>query len=644
MSNHVIEYVIRAKDETKAGIAEAVTRLKEHYAAVKDTLSMETEEYRKAMKAVIQYRELESPKGRRLTKREIWGDEVVNSQKYVPKALRQMIPPWMEYSKKVNDAADANKAFGATTGGSMAILSRMPGVIGETARIVRLLGVAVKGALGPVGAIAIAFMAGYTAGKKLADALKLTKDPFDKIKEANKRAKEAAELAAEAFNKQREAWLKLEESIADSAERATAHIDKQAAAYLRLQDAMKAVQDAGDDQEELALQRQKFYDMAMAGSSKYQIQDPATGEYIQGNANLASQVGAYYDVLIAEHKKEVALKKEDYEIGKQEYDIEQKRQKLEIASRSENRLRSDVADAETKLAEQRAKERDAEWNFLNYKRRYLDEEDESARKSYESTKKRYEEEKKKTAEEQRRYDSITRRFSKASTARSDIEAELEVAEQELEAAEIRRQSVEDRQELAIDEAKKKYDDFMDGQDERTKEAQKRLQEQIQKDIQDRLAEEERDRLAMERRLHEQRKRDAREEAEAAAKVSEDAQERLSAARSAAARAWGWYRNKDSLKTQIDEEKAEAAAQVQFEKDLAWLKRRKGTEWRGKYDKETGTWRTAKEYSLDDEAVRRVAIAREEEKAAERYARETAENAQAARDFLEKIAEVITEEE
>ena len=115
----------------------------------------------------------------------------------------------------------------------------------------------------------------------------------------------------------------------------------------------------------------------------------------------------------------------------------------------------------------------------------------------------------------------------------------------------------------------------------------------------------------------------------AAAEAADADARLAAAKSAVAVAWGWYRDKDSLKAQLDEEKADAAAQVQFEKDFGRLKSR-------------SDWRTAKNLSLDQEAVRRVAIAREEEAAAREYAKVTAEASKRAADSLEAIEAAFNE--
>ena len=114
-----------------------------------------------------------------------------------------------------------------------------------------------------------------------------------------------------------------------------------------------------------------------------------------------------------------------------------------------------------------------------------------------------------------------------------------------------------------------------------------------------------------------------------------AQSRLSAAQEKSRQAWGWYRDKDSLVAQLEEERAEAAAQKQFEKDFEKLRSR-------------SDWRTAAAYgsgkmgalSLDEEATRRVALAREEEAAAKEYAKKTAEECARSAAALEAIQNTI----
>lgn len=100
---------------------------------------------------------------------------------------------------------------------------------------------------------------------------------------------------------------------------------------------------------------------------------------------------------------------------------------------------------------------------------------------------------------------------------------------------------------------------------------------------------------------------------------------VSAAESKLQQAWGWYRDKDSMAAQIAEEKADAQARKQFEKDFERLKDRRRD------------WRKAENLSVDDEAVRRVALAREEKEAAERHLAEIERN---TADLAAKLDELL----
>ena len=115
------------------------------------------------------------------------------------------------------------------------------------------------------------------------------------------------------------------------------------------------------------------------------------------------------------------------------------------------------------------------------------------------------------------------------------------------------------------------------------------------------------------------------------KEEADAKTRLQEAERAEKQAWGWYRDRDSWKAQLEEERADAEAQKQFDKDFESLKSR------------YRDWRTSDRLSDDDELIRRVALAREEKAAAEEYAKQTAEATQACADALEAIQDAITEE-
>lgn len=148
-------------------------------------------------------------------------------------------------------------------------------------------------------------------------------------------------------------------------------------------------------------------------------------------------------------------------------------------------------------------------------------------------------------------------------------------------------------------------------------------------------EEEKTRLALEREIAKERDRlwkeniKTQEEEYRRAQTEEAAaQARLAEATAKESQAWGWYRNRDSWAAQLAEERADAEAQKQFEKDFESMKFR------------NRDWRTSDRLNDEDELIRRVALAREEKQAAEEYARETAKATQACADALEAIQNAI----
>lgn len=102
---------------------------------------------------------------------------------------------------------------------------------------------------------------------------------------------------------------------------------------------------------------------------------------------------------------------------------------------------------------------------------------------------------------------------------------------------------------------------------------------------------------------------------------------VSAAESKLQQAWSWYRDKDSMAAQLQEEKANAEAEKQYEKDFEKLR------WKHR------DWRKAENLSVDEEAVRRVAIAREEKEAAEKHLAEIEKNTAELAAKLDELLQV-----
>ena len=182
----------------------------------------------------------------------------------------------------------------------------------------------------------------------------------------------------------------------------------------------------------------------------------------------------------------------------------------------------------------------------------------------------------------------------------------------------------ERKQKSLEEGQRKIDE------RRAIERAKAEEDEARKAAQEAEAErqrEEAERLRMEERIHAKRVSLMRAEMDQRRREAADAQTRLAAAESDERRAWGWYRDRDAWKAQLQEERDEAEAQKQFDKDFADLKNRHRD------------WRTAK-LSDDEEIVKRVALAREEKAEAQEYAAKTAEAAEQAANALDRIQDIL----
>ena len=171
-------------------------------------------------------------------------------------------------------------------------------------------------------------------------------------------------------------------------------------------------------------------------------------------------------------------------------------------------------------------------------------------------------------------------------------------------------------------AEKRAAEEMKRAEEEKKAAEKAAAERARLDAQE-AARRERERQAeLAARIRDHQKLLAAERAEESKSRSA-----VSAAESKLQQAWGWYRDKDSMAAQIAEEKADAQARKQFEKDFERLKFRRRD------------WRKAENLSVDEEAVRRVALAREEKEAAEKHLAEIERNTADLAAKLDELLEV-----
>lgn len=137
-----------------------------------------------------------------------------------------------------------------------------------------------------------------------------------------------------------------------------------------------------------------------------------------------------------------------------------------------------------------------------------------------------------------------------------------------------------------------------------------------------MAERKRLREEADAEAHASRVEDIRAEAAVSEAAEGAARDRLARARSAASTAWGWYRDPEAFRRQLAEEKADAEAQKRFGRDEESLRGRTN-------------WRTRR---LDDdqEAVRRVVLAREEERAASENLAKIERNTAGLNDMLKNL--------
>jgi hypothetical protein len=126
--------------------------------------------------------------------------------------------------------------------------------------------------------------------------------------------------------------------------------------------------------------------------------------------------------------------------------------------------------------------------------------------------------------------------------------------------------------------------------------------------------------------HARRVANIREEAQVSAQSESATRDRLSRANIAAQQAWGWYRDPESFKRQLAEEKANAAAEKQYAKDFDKLNDRRD-------------WRTTTRLTDSEESVRRVALAREEQDRAQKALIAIEKNTAGLEDMLKTLLTV-----
>lgn len=486
-----------------------------------------------------------------------------------------------QVDRLARNVRDLNRNMQADTARTERALGRLPGAFGKIQS-------AATGAFGTALAVVGAFKVGCDIGQWLYDKV-LTplfdlKDPIEELKKKNRELQREAEKAAAKWEEALTKWAAGWEKEVSGAEKARQKIEDLTQAYLKMQAARERIQAAGDNAKLLGMERDKFD--AMAGAS---------------SPEEAAALGKYHDVLIAEEKSKQQLAKFDR-------DSETAAQKQ--ASAEEQLLKA--RDKRAYLTRQMVE--------LDRKLAYM-----QSRQSVQDL--GFEQSAKEEEKLLQRKEALQAKIDAANRDVANRKADIAALRESRTAEDQERQNLVEKAKLEVDERKKAYDDYIayvERCDAEAAEAEwQRQQEEIRKAAELEL----REREKVERELAAQRIADLRKELSEQQRMESEARTRQSAAAGSLQTAWSWYRDKNQMQAVIDEQKAQAAAEVQWQKDFERLKT-----WRR-------DWRTAEFGSLSaaDESVRQVALAKEEKAAADRAVLETAEN---TRDLAEKLDELL----
>lgn len=489
------------------------------------------------------------------------------------KATQAQIDQLAKHVKVVNSEVSQG------TDAAVRKLGQLPGVFGKLQSVVGGFGAQ---AMAVIAAFKVGWDIGTWINDKVIRPLFGIKDPLEELKKKNRELARQAEEARAAWDETFAKWSSGWDKEVRNTENARQSVEDLTQAYLKMQAARDRIQAAGDDATLLGLQRDKFNAMATAGTP-----------------DEAAAAGKYYDVLLAEEEakqKLAAFDKQAETSAKKQAAAEEV---LNKAIDKQSRLKQQLVELNEKI--EYTQSQDAV-NDLGFKKSVAEEEKLL---------------KQRDALEQR----ITGADRDVANKQSDLDA-MRVASQ-AEAQE--RQNIQERAALEVDERKKAYDDYMQSV-EAADEARWR---QEQEDMRRAVEAEQRERVRMEQQLAAQRIADLRAELSERQRAEGEAHNRQSAASSGLSQAWIWYRNQSSMQAVIDEKKAQAMAEAQWEKDFERLKFRRND------------WRTAEFGSLSasDEAVRQVALAKEEKAAADKAVIETAENTRNLAEKLDALLQV-----
>lgn len=623
--NKVLEYIIGAKDATGEAIKSSIARLREHYNALRGTLDLEEESYRRMSKQAHTTYETLDQINERIDAPKRLAEQAKRAQDEQNRALERycqlceearrreqarldaMRSPKNQWNQgagagvlyRPEDAARAAKGAQAAAGGiedigraakktipaMMALNSAvgsMDGSLGKFARgLTGVINMAM--AFGPMGAVVSGAMLAIQTG--LDAWYEKQQKLINKINEWNDAMR--ARLA-----RFRENWftnlVRELENVERATQRATLAFENAAKARENLAKKREGINAALSERELASMRRDMDADVAEAPDEE------------------KARVSAAWRLKIAERQAELEERASKIAAQNEAERLRTARERLALAEKNAQRLNDSATKAD----------REYSTRLQLYNANYRDDEGESAQAMREEVK-RYE------GARQAAIDRAQSAWDEVAALRLELESVENAAEvNALERANGIAKAYDAAKSAgyAYDESERKYAEERARQEVAAVEEAQRAREEA-------AAQEERDRMELERRIMRKRLDYMREELAERSRESMDAERRLSDAVAQEQRAWGWYRNRDSWKSQLEEERAEAQAQKQFDKDFEKLKDRHRD------------WRTAK-LSDEEEVVRRVGLAREEKSKAEEYARETAEAAARAADAIEQIQSTL----
>lgn len=538
--NRVVEYLIRAKDATMAGVQSATTKLKKFVTQTKAQL------------------------------------DSIGKSEGVNKATSTLADLSGSAKRVLPNLMAVSGAMGMMDGASAKVARAISGIAGMTMM------------LGPVGAaigalqVAIGLFA-ESAQKKIEALQRKTAEMAEYV------ARQMARVKEEVLTEVREGF----EAVATAVDKATKAFERHAQVRARLAAASNSSKASADDLGLTMMERTRDRELGKLNGNEREL---AAAEWGVKMARERERVEATRNrraadesrTLVAEAEKRVRLSEKNVD-------------KLEDALQ---KLRREYKERDLDGLEKR--DRDGKWtDFIKDFRAQIKEAEKRVATANEKL--LADNEDLNIAKAEAEAGAKAREVANAKAVNATLAAEIEA---ERTVARVK----EDLDKQAEDERLKRLKEIED-ENKRIAAEEKRAADELAR---------------IEAKRHAQALRAANEELRVAEKEQSVASSRLDAAKQSVSQAWGWYRNRDQMQAQIDEFKAQREAEAQWEKDFARLKDRR-RDWR---DVEFG------KLSADEEAVRQVAFAKEEEQAAQRALDEIAENTA----HLKAIAEALATEE